>query len=491
MSTNWSGKVGNLVVARAYVKQYAPYFSPTLYGFIPTPYPGLLEEVGGPIAVTERLVLLYEPAWVENEEMIVLATGLAHECLHDLLRHIARGKQYPNPKRFNKAADLFINGTMETQTKKVKTPSGGQETQPLWKIPLWAALPSRYGFPTGLTADEYYRLLEEKESKEGKDGSGKGQGKRTIFIIGNGPGKNETKTDDENEAPGSSPGKGKGQGKDSHFMSGCCGGIAGNKLSQSLEQAKNQEKGRSEADCKNISRDTAKAIQQHMQSAKGRGDIPGNWGELVDISEKVFRVPWRQKLSNITRYSISRARSGGLDYSRKRPSKRSYLRGVYLPSLIAYDPDIMILVDTSGSMSTHQLMDAKKVISDVLQQTGIQRVWFLDADTQARRAPILISTHELRALTFLGRGGTDFVRPLHTAEKHIPRPSIVIYLTDGDGGAPAEAPRGINVIWCIVPRSHRQQPPASWGTCIFLDDEIGVANDTYDDEGDLDAFVSR
>src|SRR5690242_18229799 len=108
-------KRDNLALARAFVNQHAPYFGPTLYGLVPFPKPGLTAIADGPMAVTERLVLLYDPEWVQNETVEVLAFGLAHECMHDLLRHVARGKSYLDKERWNKAGDLFINGSMAKQ----------------------------------------------------------------------------------------------------------------------------------------------------------------------------------------------------------------------------------------------------------------------------------------------------------------------------------------------------------------------------------------
>lgn len=463
-------KNSNLALARAYVKQYAPYLSPTLYGLVPSPVEGLVELAGGPLAVTERLVLYYEPKWVESVSTIVLATGLAHECLHDQLRHVARSKAYRDRKRFNSAGDLFINASMRSQKKTVRRGGTGTVNEPMWEFPEWALMPEQFGFPVGLTADEYYRLLEDYEKKNPPKKTPPG----TILLVGNG---GDEQNEDEHQHQ---------QG----IMAGCCGGVAGNPLSRELESKYDHDKGRSESDCKAIARETARAIVEHMKSSAGRGSLPGSWAELVDISETVFPVPWRAELANVSRLVIGNCRTGGLDFSMRRPSKRSYLRGIRLPGLVSYDPEIFFIVDSSGSMGTPQLSDSLRIISDVLAQTGISKAWFMEADTHGRRDPIQVTTRDLRHVEIAGRGGTDFRPAIELVDEFKPRPQIVFYLTDGDGAVPAMAPRNIHFIWCIVPTPYKNADKP-WGRVIVLDDLLTPNTRLDDNEDEIDALLKK
>jgi len=459
-------KASPLVIGRAYVKQYAPYMCSTLYALVPSPVENLMKLVGGPMGVSANLVLVYDPAWVEASSAIVVATGLMHECMHAQLLHVRRGSGYEDPKRFNRAGDLFINSSMRAQTKQVRVTgqksSNGSNivTEPMWEFPDWALMPEQYGFPEGLTADAYYKLLEQYESKS------KSSSKPAKCQHGKGDGEGE------NGEGGHCPdceAEGKGSPR---ILSGCCGGIAGNPIGKELEKEQSAEKGRSEANCKNVARETARAIKQHMESQQGRGTLPGSWAELVEVSETVFDVPWRSKLANMARLSIGRIRSGGLDYSMRRPSKRSYLRGITLPGLIGYDPVLFFIVDSSGSMGRGQIADALKVMSDVMLQTGIQHAWFMEADTDGKRTPILVTPADLRSIEILGRGGTDFRQAINFVDtEFFPRPHMTMYLTDGAGVAPDVAPQNMQFIWCIVPTPYKAKP-AEWGEIIELDDLV-------------------
>lgn len=439
----WNKADERLPLARAYVRLQAPYFSDTLYGFVPTPYPGLTEVAGGPMAVSERMVLLYEPDWLDEISVRVLATALGHECFHVQLKHMARGKAFPDPRRANRAADLAINGIMAKQQRNLRDKSGPVVRAPIWEFPEWALMPAKYGFEDGLTQGEYYLLLEKYE----KD--------------------NEKKQEETKEGAGAGPPSCAGAGQPGKIMAGCCGGIAGNPLSD-LEKALNNTVGRSEADCKAIARKTAANIREHLEGA-GRGSLPGNWAELIEISDTVFHVPWTTKLARATRSLMGNIQRGGMDYSMRRPSKRSTLIGFPRPGLVAYEPTVWMIVDSSASMGKGNIGDALRVCVDVMRQTGVTNVWYMEADTTVQKAPTRVSVRDLYSMEVKGRGGTDFRPAIQMAEQARPRPNAVIYLSDGDGTAPNEAPAGITFIWGIVPGSSRRAP-ASWGETVFLED---------------------
>ena len=114
--------------------------------------------IGGPMAVTDKLVLMYEPVWAAQETHVVLATGLAHECLHCSLNHIERGLDLADQEAWGLAIDFVVNGMLRRQKK----PGGS----PVWELPSWVALPEAYGLEDGLTALKYYELLTKNKPAE-------------------------------------------------------------------------------------------------------------------------------------------------------------------------------------------------------------------------------------------------------------------------------------------------------------------------------------
>ena len=68
-------------------------------------------------------------------------------------------------------------------------------------------------------------------------------------------------------------------------------------------------------------------------------------------------------------------------------------------------------------------------------------------------------------LTFQGFGGTSFLAPFKYVEEKMPElPTVFIYLTDGYGNAPVNAP-AYPVIWCLTEGGEK---PAQWGMEIKI-----------------------
>jgi predicted metal-dependent peptidase len=433
--------------ARAYVIANAPYFRPALYTLIPTPIENLTALINGPMAVTNRMLLLYDPAWIDAAPVIEIASGIGHEIFHHLLHHISRGAAYPNPKKFNLAADLFINQAMRQQQGK----SG-----PVWQLPEWAAFPEKYNLPLGKTADQYYHLLTDEDAQTG-GGSGGSQ------AGGSGKG-NSGDSKAKSNGDGGDGGKGKGQpGK---VACGGCGGIAGNE--SPLEQGLNEANGRTEGEMRAARKETLHLITQ--EGGKNQGLFPGLMSEVLKHVEDRSLVPWQQHLQNIAGYIIGQAKSGGLDYSRARPSRRSYLRGWPIPGLVKREFTILIVLDTSGSMGKEQLKHALDETIGILKHTGCDNVYLLQVDAKVHGDPVKVTFQELENLTIKGRGGTSFVPAFAAAEKMHPRPDVIIYMTDGIGNAPENPPVDIHTIWCIVPTPYGQRP-AKWGQLVVVSND--------------------
>jgi predicted metal-dependent peptidase len=122
-------------------------------------------------------------------------------------------------------------------------------------------------------------------------------------------------------------------------------------------------------------------------------------------------------------------------------------------------------------MRKNNLGDALRVCVDVMRQTGVMNVWYMEADTTVQKPPTRVSIRDLYHMEVKGRGGTDFRPAIQMADQARPRPNAVIYLSDGDGYAPDTPPDGITFIWGIVPGSSRRAP-ASWGETVFLEDSV-------------------
>jgi len=414
--------------ARALIHKQTPYLMSLVYSFIPREAPEL-QTMG----ITKGLVLYYGPEWLLKCTPEQVAAALVHECLHILRDHLPRIAACADKEKGNVAADLAINPAVEEM--KYKLPHG--------------VFPKDFKLPNELTLGEYYDKIPASAMDKMRQGQGQGQGQGTP---GKGP-----------------PGQGQGMG----IGSGSCGGIAGNADDQEFEDALDQELGgKTETEVKAARNKTIDSIKKWAE-AKGRGNMPGSFQQFIDMDlNEAAHVPWQQVLKSVLKRCCGRLESGGQDFSRTHPSKRSYARGMIIPGMVDYQPEVAFILDTSGSMSDKDIQECLREAIGVLKSLNIETAWLLQADMSVATAPKKVRVKDIKAgLTIHGRGGTDFDDAFRKVDRLKPRPDLVIYLTDGDGGVTYQ-PK-MEVIWCLV-SNHRTTAPASWGYPVFVrQDEHG------------------
>lgn len=270
--------------------------------------------------------------------------------------------------------------------------------------------------------------------------------------------------------------------KKQDVCNGQCGGIAGSGGSPSQEQLEkelDEQVGRPQADVKGKQKAAAEEIRKGV-SAQGRGNVSADLQQCIDLLDAPPKVHWTAELRHTLSRSLNKIAMGGSDYSMSRPSTRAFARddGIVKPGLVSYEPEILLCLDTSGSMGQDELQTSFREAIGVVRAVGAKSVWFMQADAAVTAKPKLTSIRELKSMTIKGRGGTDFRPAIKHARTMKPKPDILIYFTDGDGYAPAEKPKGLSVVWCVVPsRYGRSQAPAPWGKTIFVEQDAEPCDD--------------
>lgn len=433
-------------VARQILKNITPYYSNTAYSLVPIAVGNMVDT----ICTTDRLVLGFNETWLNSLTEEEVAGALWHETQHVVGEHFSRGSELPDKELVNLAGDLAIN----CSAKHVG-----------FTLPSGAFYPKDHGLPDDLSMEQYYDLIlngpqpEQPKKKKGGGGSGNGPPQQNP-----------------NTRPASVG-----------VCAGKCGGVAGHGDQDTDDKinaaAEKETPGcvKGEAEVQAVIKQAAKDILDHV-AQHGRGTIPAH---LIDNAKFALRPPkvnWRTKLRRIVRRSTGRLMAGGADYSKARPSKRTYMRGIIVPGLIKRQATIALIRDTSGSMGPQQLQDAQNEAVGVMKAMGVDTAWFLDADA-AVGAARMVRIQDIARMPITGRGGTDFGPALEHVSRLRPRPKLVLYFTDGDGEAPARPPNGMDVIWVIV-HSYYNKSPATWGHTIFVDDPAQDLSNVDDDEPD-------
>jgi len=201
--------------------------------------------------------------------------------------------------------------------------------------------------------------------------------------------------------------------------------------------------------------------QDVMAHAKLPGTVPAG---LLRWAEEVLtpKVNWRAVLAAELRRAVAEV-SGAVDYSYRRPSRRSAVAGpVVLPALRRPVPEVAVVCDTSGSMTEDLLAMVLAEVEGLLRALGLARqVRVLACD--AAVAPVQ-RVSSARQVELIGGGGTDMGAGIGAAAALRPRPAVTVVLTDGYTPWPAVAPKGMRVVVGLLGEAAPDAPP--WARAV-------------------------
>lgn len=398
-----------------------PYMAMVLHSLQPREFPGVCT-----MAVTRDAVLLYEPAYVEQHDHAWLAADLLHECMHLLFRHSDRAVMQgtlAGAKLWNAASDACVNENLRNAEKAIVVLVGGRK----FHIGEDAIFPESLEQPENIIEEERYRLLKEKQEKQG-DGSCELQQQGGV-----------------------------GQGQ--------CGSCAGNAVDG---EPKNE--GRSEAEVVRIRTAVAEEVQKHIKS-RGIGSVPAGLAVWAKATLTPPEIDWRTQLSRFVRAAVA-YKAGAVDIGWNRPSRRQaglgYGAGVpIMPALRAPIPNVACVVDTSGSMGSEQLVAALSEVDGVLKALGSDiTIVACDSDVHGVKK---VSTAAQAAAMLKGGGGTDMQPAIEVVSKLKPRVGVCVIATDGYIPPVTMPEPGFRVVWVVI--GGATELPCSWGERVFIKPE--------------------
>ena len=196
--------------------------------------------------------------------------------------------------------------------------------------------------------------------------------------------------------------------------------------------------------------------QEVIAHGKQAGTVPAG---LLRWAEEVLtpKVNWRAVLAAELRRAVAEV-SGAVDYSYRRPSRRSAVAGpVVLPALRRPVPEVAVVCDTSGSMTEDLLAMVLAEVEGLLRALGLARqVRVLACDTAVAPAQRVSSA---RQVELVGGGGTDMGAGIGAAAALRPRPAVTVVLTDGYTPWPEQAPKGMRVVVGLIGDQAPDAPP--------------------------------
>jgi len=198
--------------------------------------------------------------------------------------------------------------------------------------------------------------------------------------------------------------------------------------------------------------------QQRLVGAAQQASVAGKMSASVArMVDRLLRLPWRNLLA---RFMSGTART---DYNLMRPSQR---RGgdAILPSLHTHQTNVLIALDTSGSIEQDEIAE---FITEINAIKGLvnARITLLACDSELDDdGPWVYESWEQLTLpkTLKGDGGTDFVPVFDWMQLSTIPPDLLIYFTDAKGRFPSQAP-GIETLWLV-----KGSADVPWGQRIQL-----------------------
>ena len=357
---------------------------------------------------TDARSFYYNPGYIDSLTLEQTQFALAHEALHCALSHFSR-REHRNTGRWDVACDLAINPILIKEGMK-SVPGA------LYNI----------GYE-GMTAEEIYPYINENEEDQPHDQHLYGKEQKSSKDTG------ETAVQDGSDDAGQSL-------QPDDISEGGVGAEPDPLTETEKEQLSIQWRQR-----------LAGAAQQAMQAGK----LGDSLKRLVDHLLQP-QLPWRMLLA---RYMTAASRD---DYSYMRPSRRE--GEAIFPSLRSSQTEIIVALDTSGSIRTQEMREFISEIDAIKGQVRA-RITLVACDAQlSGESPWVFEPWEEFQLptNIRGGGGTRFTPVFEWARQEGPNPDVLMYFTDAEGEFPKQEP-GFPVIWLVKGRAK-----VPWGQRIQL-----------------------
>lgn len=371
-----------------------------------------------PTTATDARGFYYNPEYIAALSIEQTQFMLAHEALHCALSHFAR-RQHRVRHKWDLACDYAINPLLIDDGLK---PPPNALHMPAYK---------------GMTAEEIYPLIDDNDDSETLDKHAYDQDNESR-----GSGSNMTEKDlDQRDRSQSQPEPGEKGG----------GQSAAPEQGDGADRPQPLTPDEQETLAVQWQQRMAGAAQQAMQAGKLGGELARMIDHLLQP-----QLPWRMLLA---RYMSAIARD---DYSYMRPTRRE--GDFILPTLRSHQLDLVVAIDTSGSIKDQEMEEFINEI-DALKGQVRARVTLLPCDARlCEGAPFVFEPWEefRHPQEIKGGGGTSFQPVFEWVDRQGLRPDLLVYFTDAQGDFPASEP-AYPVVWLVKGRTK-----VPWGERIQL-----------------------
>jgi predicted metal-dependent peptidase len=366
--------------------------------------------------------LLFEPDLVAKTDDREILKVVEHEGMHLLNKHIPRLLRILSNETKESRKGLKIKAWNIASDCSVNTQANIRDPIIIDGKPWKPCLPERYGLEEGKVTESYFwDLLKNAKTIEIPSVGGSGEGK---------------------EAENDQKGSGKG-GLDDHkqWVQNAKGVADLSSLSRKLEQH-----------VQNIVRESVKSFN------KDRGTIPSHIAELIQSALEPPKAPYYQIIAKLVKGSrYTKFKRSPTRINRKRTYVFTLQGDELLPEISPFPGkkrdmtfDVVILIDTSGSMSTEDIKEGLSGVKNIIEKDRHCYVTVLEVDAGVEKEYTVKKVRDIQ-FNVKGRGGTTLRPGLERArELHC---DVCLAFTDGYCEDVNQIPRKYlpkKLIWVIT-----------------------------------------
>lgn len=413
-------------VRREMLNQY-PFFGAVAMSLDLVP----VRDVRNPTACTDGTNIFFDIDFLSSLNDKEAVFVIAHEVFHCILLHLFRLKEFDNQQLANLAADMEANTRLKEDGHSLID---------------GCILPDKFGYKPGLTAEQYYKLLEKDVDKamdmmssnknaqfdthcqEGQsmsnceDGNGNGESSNGNGEDGNSNGENDANSDGKNVVV-DKYGK---VGLDSDF--------------QPAVKAESKEKIREAV------------VSAAQATEKSRGNVPDYIKTLVNQMTSP-KISWKEVLANFF------YKAAGNKSSWDRPNRRFVSQGVYLPCHQNEALRAAVILDTSGS-TANDISQFLTEVNTIVKLTNEYSLTVIQCDAEVQAVNTYTDANPLdleRTKFEICGGGGTILKPAFdkiTDEQY--DVDLIICFTDGyceDFNNKTDLPN-LPILWVISDKNN-------------------------------------
>ena len=190
-------------------------------------------------------------------------------------------------------------------------------------------------------------------------------------------------------------------------------------------------------------------LKNAMTQVRDKNNLPLDIRKIIDELLEP-KLPWDLILERFIQKTIVS------DWSWVPPNKRLIGRGLYIPSTERKSINIVVAVDTSGSINKDELTQFATECYSIISSKMKMKMILIDCDMKIQNIRIIEEGNSIDGSnlpwedrSFFGGGGTSFVPVFEWLEDQDITPEVLIYFTDGMGQYPLDEPN-YPVIWVVT-----------------------------------------